>query len=419
MKKIIFLTALLCTVFTGLTSCSDNDNDNNNSSSSSNLVSMADAKVQVAASEAEFNSKFNLSDFTSGFMLVKYFNSTYGSYTRENDSSVIPFANLLSMIQNLAAGNLAQVPSFLNTIAQVAGTYRADTLTKKWVAVTDSTQRLMNKHLTLYFNDANGKECVAQMLWSPPVGGSDSLTISDADETIKITLPGTMKISLVQDGVTVLSGLSDFDYDATSGLLNGLISITTKSGYGLNVYMKLTQNSIEGNAIMIKNGSAVVSGETIITGTNFISHIMDHSVAMTTTSTKVMLRLSNAVGLGIDINDFASWGKAMLSYRGKTSYTDAEVDSIVSISNKYVNRILFLFQSVQPVALMTFQPRETPASSYVFGCLDTRVNFLTGESCMLNELFTGGERMTFVALINALLEDYRALNPGGTTADSK
>ena len=108
MKKIFFLSVLLCIIGMAFTSCSDDDNDSN---SSSNLVSMAEAKAQVATSEAEFSSQFNLSDFTKGFDLVKYFNTTYGGYSRETDNSVIPFANFLSVIKSMAAGRISELPS--------------------------------------------------------------------------------------------------------------------------------------------------------------------------------------------------------------------------------------------------------------------------------------------------------------------
>ena len=395
---------MVCLAATTFTSCSDDDD--NNGSSTSNAIPMATVKTIVAGSESAFSSNFSLSDFNSGFLLLKYFNENYATFTRENDSTQVPLYNLLNFISGATSGDISGFPNLLSTIANVSGTYKADTLNDEWVSVADSDN---SPHLKLLFTDGSGNDCSAEMKWVNDEERSDSITISTSSESVKVKLPNVIIIALTQGGTTVLSGKSNFDYVEATKSLSGVIRLTDKNGYGLSSYMTLANNILSGVASVVHNGMTIIGANATVNGTNFINHIVDNSVPMTTTGANINVTMLNGVNLVLSISDISAWGKRVLEINNIDKLTSTDVDSLTSVCNKYVKRLILV--NNRPVATLQFLSRQTPTWDAIFGYLDSQVFFYSGENCMLNELFTGGERGIFVNLLSGLWNDYINLMP--------
>ena len=427
MKRFFYLAALVLAVIMGFTSCSDDDNNN---SSSDQTLNMESVKTAVAVSEGDFTALFNDSDFNQPKKVVENFMVKYLFYKRA-DAQSYPTAALLRSFLQLKNGDLGAVTSLIDSIKSVAGTYTAVDSTKTWVRMADSLQAPTigdgtvpgdgptpqgqapqgSRMLALNFTNAAGQACnlTINSVFSSGVGDrSDSIVISDSDQTKKILLPKTLSISLTQNKEITFYAKTTFEYDASTQTLSGNVVINMNNGYHLSLYLDLTDNQLNGSATVTKSGKFVIGVTTSMTGTNLIQHVVDHKLYLGINDTKLVINMLDGVSLHIHTTANVATIKSMIKkYYGHTTYTDAEKEEVAAMFNSYIKRSLLV--KGKRAATLTFQPRATPTDKSVFGQLDTKVTYVDGQTSLLSELFTAGERNTFVNDITSFIAGYNTL----------
>ena len=412
MKRFFYLTALIMVVSLGFTSCSDDDN---NSSSSSDLT-MANVKAAVATSETDFNALFNDSDFKP---TVKFISSTlpkYIKYKRANAANT-PAIVVYSCIKKVLKGNLDGISDLVDSIKSSAGTYRADDSTKTWVRMADSlsvpsaaASQTRSKQLTLYFTDSDNKPCSISIstIFTDGLGAADSITISSPNQVKKILLPKVLMLKVVQNGTTLLYAKNTFEYDATTGILDGNISINMSNGYHASLALNYMDDRLDGSLSLVKSGHFIISSSFKMTGSNFIQHLLSSSNTISIDKASIFVYMQNDVTLCISSTASIQTIKDLIAaYKGHTTYTDAEKNEIATRFNRYVKRNLVV--GGINAGTLTFQPRSVPTDISVFGQLDTKVTYPDGQTSMLYELFTAGERTKFVNAILVLIAKVTSL----------
>lgn len=243
-----------------------------------------------------------------------------------------------------------------------------------------------------------------------PTGGTGAANPPANSAGVSFKNLSSIYFKVIRGNTKLIDVSLNVNYKETTNIIDGMIRINTINGYALNAYVKESQTTMEGNVIILKNGTSVCDIDTQIKGSNLVSHALNDSADITSTSCRTMIALSNKVGLELRVSDIKAWSKAISPYNDNQTFTTEDINNILSIFNTYVDRHLFINNNIKPIANLTFQLRSTPtATDTPFSYLDTKVNFLTGESCMLNELFTGKERSFFVYYMLAFLDDYRTL----------
>ena len=282
------------------------------------------------------------------------------------------------------------------------------------IIIVVPTAKLVNRYrmqIIAKFTDANNQPCdlTINSVFSSGVGDrSDSITISDSDQTKKILLPKTMTVALTRNNAIIFSGKVTFEYDASSQTLSGNLVINMDNGYHLSIYLDLTNNQLTGAATATKSGKYLIDVTADMQGTNLIQHLIDNKLYLGIDETTLKINMQDGISLHLHTSANITTIKSLIArYKGYTTYTDAEKQEIADMCNKYIQRSILVHS--QRAATLTFEPRATATDRYVFGQLDTKVTYVDGQTSKLNELFTAGERNTFVNDITSFIAGYNNL----------